>query len=193
MTAVRLIWCMEKFDANIIRRVLDGDSESYRYLMDRYSQQVFALVVRIVDEPEDAEEVTQDVFLKAFRYLERFDGRSAFSTWLYRIAYNEAVSRTRGRHRLESTFDETQLRNISDAQVDSMLESDDDRLAALPDAIDRLTVEERALVTLYYYEEIPLREVASMVGLTESAAKVRLMRTRKKLYVLINKLTGDYE
>ena len=193
MTAVRLIWCMEKFDANIIRRVLDGDSESYRYLMDRYSQQVFALVVRIVDEPEDAEEVTQDVFLKAFRYLERFDGRSAFSTWLYRIAYNEAVSRTRSRHRLESTFDETQLRNISDAQVDSMLESDDARLAALPDAIDRLTVEERALVTLYYYEEIPLREVASMVGLTESAAKVRLMRTRKKLYVLINKLTGDYE
>lgn len=184
---------MEKFDANIIRRVLDGDSESYRYLMDRYSQQVFALVVRIVDEPEDAEEVTQDVFLKAFRYLERFDGRSAFSTWLYRIAYNEAVSRTRSRHRLESTFDETQLRNISDAQVDSVLESDDARLAALPDAIDRLTVEERALVTLYYYEEIPLREVASMVGLTESAAKVRLMRTRKKLYVLINKLTGDYE
>lgn len=184
---------METFDANIIRRVLDGDSESYRYLMDRYSQQVFALVVRIVDEPEDAEEVTQDVFLKAFRYLERFDGRSAFSTWLYRIAYNEAVSRSRKRHPSESPLDETQLRNISDAQVDSMLESDDVRLAALPEAIDRLTVEERTLVTLYYYEEVPLKEVALLLGLNESAAKVKLMRTRKKLYVLINKLTRDYE
>ncbi len=184
---------MENLDANIIRRVLDGDSDSYRNLMDRYSQQVFALIVRIIDNPDDAEEATQDVFFKAFRNLERFDGRSAFSTWLYRIAYNEAVSRSRSRRQREEALDEAQLRCVSDAQVDSVLESDDPRLAALPDAVDRLTVDERALVTLHYYEEIPLKEVASMIGITESAAKVRLMRTRKKLYVLINKLTRNYE
>ncbi|MDE5651324.1 MAG: RNA polymerase sigma factor [Duncaniella sp.] len=190
---MRLIECMENLDANIIRRVLDGDSDSYRNLMDRYSQQVFALIVRIIDNPDDAEEATQDVFFKAFRNLERFDGRSAFSTWLYRIAYNEAVSRSRSCRNREETLDEAQLRCVSDAQVDSVLESDDPRLAALPDAVDRLTVDERALVTLHYYEEIPLKEVASMIGITESAAKVRLMRTRKKLYVLINKLTRNYE
>ncbi len=73
---------MENLDANIIRRVLDGDTNSYRFIMDRYSQQIFALVVRIVDNADDAEEVTQDVFMKAFRNLSKFDGRSSFPTWL---------------------------------------------------------------------------------------------------------------
>jgi len=184
---------MENLDANIIRRVLDGDTNSYRFLMDRYSPQIFALVVRIVDNADDAEEVTQDVFLKAFRNLSRFDGRSSFSTWLYRIAYNEAISHFRTGRQREELFDELQLRGVSDAQVDMALESYDPRVAALPDALEHLSVDERALVTLHYFEEIPLKEVAKIMGIMESAAKVRLMRTRRKLYVLINKLSRKYE
>ncbi len=184
---------MENLDANIIRRVLDGDTNSYRFIMDRYSQQIFALVVRIVDNADDAEEVTQDVFMKAFRNLSKFDGRSSFPTWLYRIAYNEAISHSRSGRQREELFDESQLRCVSDAQIDIVLESDDPRVAALPDALERLSVDERALVTLHYFEEIPLKEIAKIMGIMESAAKVRLMRTRRKLYVLINKLSRKYE
>ena len=69
-------------DSHIINRVLDGDMDSFRTLMDSYSQRVFALVVRIVDNEADAEEITQDVFLKVYKNLARFDGRSMFSSWL---------------------------------------------------------------------------------------------------------------
>ncbi len=184
---------MENNDAYIIRRVIEGDTGFYRTLMERYSQQVFSLVVKIVSVEDDAEEITQDVFVKAYRNLSKFDFRSSFSTWLFRIAYNEAVSHTRRRRIDGIPFDEAILNNLSDSRVDSFLESDNPRLAALPEAIESLSVDERALITLHYFEGLPLKEVADMMHIGESAAKVRLMRTRKKLYLLINKLSDKYE
>lgn len=184
---------MENNDAYIIRRVIEGDTGSYRNLMERYSQQVFSLVVRIVSIEDDAEEITQDVFVKAYRNLSKFDFRSSFSTWLFRIAYNEAITHTR-RKRVEGIpLDEMMINNLSDSRVDSFLESDNPRLAALPEAIESLSVDERALITLHYFEGLPLKEVADLMHIGESAAKVRLMRTRKKLYLLINKLSDKYE
>lgn len=161
--------------------------------MDRYSQRIFTLVVKIVSCEDDAEEITQDVFMKAFQNLSKFDFRSSVSTWLFRIAYNEAINHTRRNRQPEITLDETLLRDVSDAQVDRLLDSDNPRLAALPEAIEALSVEERALITFHYFEEIPLKEVAEMMHIGESAAKVRLMRTRKKLYVLINEISQKYE
>lgn len=161
--------------------------------MDRYSQRIFALVVRIVDCENDAEEITQDVFMKAYQNLDRFDFRSSVSTWLFRIAYNEAINHTRRGRPQVTALDEVSLRSVSDAQVDAFLDSDNPRLAALPEAIDALSAEERALITFHYFEGLPLKEVAEMMQIGESAAKVRLMRTRKKLYVLINQIAGKYE
>ena len=184
---------MEHQTLNIIRRVLGGDTGSYRLLMDWYSPRVFALVVRIVACQEDAEEITQDVFLKAYSALGRFDGRSRFSTWLYRIAYNEAISHARRAKGTVVAVDESELRGVADAQVDAWFESDDPRMDALGAALDRLSVEERALIAFHYFEGMPLKEAAAMMGIGESAAKVRLMRTRKKLYVMITKMTIGYE
>lgn len=161
--------------------------------MDRYSQRIFILVVKIVSSEDDAEEITQDVFMKAFRNLGKFDFRSSLSTWLYRIAYNEAINHTRKSSRQEVAVDETKLKAVSDSQVDSVLDIENPLLAALPRAIEALTVEERALITLHYYEGIPLKEVAEMQGIGESAAKVKLMRTRRKLYVLIKEISQKYE
>ena len=179
-------------DSHIINRVLDGDMDSFRTLMDSYSQRVFALVVRIVDNEADAEEITQDVFLKVYKNLARFDGRSMFSSWLYRIAYNESISHTR-KGRREVAVEESLLRAVSDSTVDALLDSGDARLAALPEALDRLGAEERAIITLYYMEGLPMKEVADIMRISESNAKVRLMRTRKKLYVLITQITKRYE
>jgi len=184
---------VENQDSSIIRRVLDGDTGAFRLLMERYATRVFALVVRIVENSADAEEITQDAFMKAFGALGGFDGRSAFSSWLYRIAYNEAVSCTRRQRHHVATVDEAVLRDVSDSAVDVLLESDDPRLAALPEALERLTTEERALITFHYYEEMPLKDVARIMGISDSNAKVRLMRIRRKLYVLINEISPRYE
>lgn len=86
-------------EEEVIRRIVEGETELFALLADRYGQAVHALVYRIVGNPEDAEEVTQEVLLKAFAKLADFRGRSSFATWLHRIACNTAVSFVRRRIR----------------------------------------------------------------------------------------------
>lgn len=83
---------MEKDESYIITRILAGKTEEYAYFLDTYGQPVFSLIVRMVNSEEDAEELTQDTFMKAFEHLSSFNGKSSFSTWIYRIAYNTALS-----------------------------------------------------------------------------------------------------
>lgn len=100
LPALRLIDKMENDETHIIHRILKGETSLYEYFLDKYSQQVFILIIRIVENQEDAEELTQDTFLKAFEHLSSFKAESSFSTWIYRIAYNTAISATRKKTRV---------------------------------------------------------------------------------------------
>ena len=112
---------MEYDEAHIIQDVLEGKTSRYEYFLDKYGQQVFTLIVRIVASQEDAEELTQDTFLKAFRHLSSFKAESNFSTWIYRIAYNTAISAVRKKKYDLFDMDDTLLANISDEQIDDTL------------------------------------------------------------------------
>lgn len=183
---LRLIDRMKNDEANIIHRILKGETSLYEYFLDKYGQQVFILIVRIVENQEDAEELTQDTFLKAFEHLSSFKAESSFSTWIYRIAYNTAISATRKKKQDLFVMDDTILTNISDQQIDDALnDEDEERIEKLNKAIKKLDAEERALISLFYHEEKPVNEIALILGLTESNAKVKLHRIRKKLYILI--------
>ena len=180
---------MKKDESHIIKEILNGKTEQYEYFLDRYGQQVFVLVDRIVSCQEDAEELTQDVFLKAFQQLSSFKAESSFSTWIYRIATNVAISAVRKRKEEAIRLDDSVFANLSDTQVDEALEDDsEEQLQRLQQAMEQLEADERALITLYYMEEKPLTEVAFIMGLTEANAKVKLHRIRKKLYIFIKKL-----
>ena len=177
---------MKKEEAQIIKEILNGKTEQYEYFLDRYGQQVFVLVDRIVSCQEDAEELTQDVFLKAFQQLSSFKAESSFSTWIYRIATNLAISAVRKKRNDVLRLDDSVFANLSDIQVDKALEDDsEEQMERLQQAMNQLEADERALITLYYLEEKPLAEVAFILGMTEGNAKVKLHRIRKKLYVLI--------
>ncbi len=177
---------MKHNEAHIIEEILNGKTNRYEYFLDKYGQQVFALVARIVSCQEDAEELTQDVFLKAFQQLSSFKAESCFSTWIYRIAYNAAISATRKQNHDVLHLDDAALANLKDAQVDEALEDEsEEQLRRLTQAMEKLNADERALLTLYYREEKPLAEVAFILGMTESNAKVKLHRIRKKLYIII--------
>ena len=177
---------MKKDEAHIIKEILNGKTEQYEYFLDRYGQQVFVLVDRIVSCQEDAEELTQDVFLKAFQQLSSFKAESAFSTWIYRIATNIAISAVRKKRNDVLRLDDSVFANLSDTQVDAALEDEsEEQMERLQQAMNQLEADERALITLYYLKEKPLAEVAFILGLTEGNAKVKLHRIRKKLYVLI--------
>lgn len=177
---------MKKEEAHIIKEILNGKTELYEYFLGRYGQQVFVLVDRIVSCQEDAEELTQDVFLKAFQQLSSFKAESSFSTWIYRIATNVAISAVRKKRNDVLRLDDSVFANLSDTQVDEALEDEsEEQMERLQQAINQLEADERALITLYYLEEKPLVEVAFILGITEGNAKVKLHRIRKKLYVLI--------
>ena len=177
---------MKKEESHIIKEILDGKTEQYEYFLDRYGQQVFVLVDRIVSCQEDAEELTQDVFLKAFQQLSSFKAESSFSTWIYRIATNLAISTVRKKRNDVLRLDDSVFANLSDTQVDEALEDEsEEQMERLQQAMNQLEADERALITLYYLEEKPLAEVAFILGMTEGNAKVKLHRIRKKLYVLI--------
>lgn len=173
-------------ETHIIHRILKGETSLYEYFLDKYSQQVFILIIRIVENQEDAEELTQDTFLKAFEHLSSFKAESSFSTWIYCIAYNTAISATRKRKQELIVMDSAMLMNISDQQIDDALNDEsEERVGKLNKAIKKLDAEERALISLFYNEEKTIGEIALILGLTESNAKVKLHRIRKKLYILI--------
>lgn len=185
---MRLKETMKGNDISIIQRILKGETALYEYFLNTYGQQVFTLVARIVVDQKDAEELTQDTFMKAFQHLSFFKGNSSFSTWIYSIAYNTAISHIRKKNFNTCTMDDQLLANISDRQVDEALnEEGEEQIARLNQAIKQLNSDEQVLITLFYHEEKSLSEIAIILGLTESNVKVKLHRIRKKIYVLMKK------
>jgi RNA polymerase sigma-70 factor (ECF subfamily) len=174
-------------DTFYIEKIQAGETDYFAALLERYSQPVFSLIVKIVGNREDAEELTQDVFLKVFRSLSSFRGNSLFSTWLYRIAYNIAVSATRKKKYELLPMDESMLENVSDNEANDELEQleDEDRSKRLEKAIKQLSPDERALVLLFYMQEKSIDEITSITGLTSSNVKTKLHRIRKKIFILM--------
>lgn len=171
-----------------IKRILNGETELYASFLDRYSRPIYSLVVQIVSSTEDTEEIVQDVFLKAFRSLHTYRGDSSFSTWLYRIAYNMAIASTRKKKSEVFYIEENSINNVPDEEANSILypSDDEERIIKLTQAIELLTAEEKALITLFYYEEKSVEEISEITKLSVANVKVRLHRVRKKLYVLLN-------
>lgn len=173
-------------EQRLIQKVREGDTEAFAPLVERYSRPIFALVVGIVGQREEAEELTQDIFLKAYTNLSTFSFRSSFSTWLYRIACNTALTAVRRRQRRFALFDFSRAERLPEVSDEGELaELSEAQEQALRSALDRLDPDERALIQLHYYENRPLSECGEILSLTESNTKVRLHRIRKKLGVWI--------
>lgn len=128
----------------------------------------------------DAEEVTQDVFVKAFQKLPEFRGAGKFSTWLYSIAYRMAISALRARKDQGSSLDD--LRVVGIEPSESPLLPFDDRKQALEYAVSTLEPVDAAIVTMFYLEELSVEEIVTVTELNASNVKVKLHRSRKKLY-----------
>lgn len=163
-------------DAYYIQRVEAGETACFACLVDKYSQSVYNLIAKVVGNKEDAEELTQDVFLKVFRKLSSFHGDSRFSTWIYRIAYNKAISATRKR--------KPHFTSIDDLPVSETAEEEDSKepaLQLLEQALHELSAEERAMILLFYTEEKSIREIAQITKTSESNTKTKLHRIRKKI------------
>lgn len=177
-------------DTYYIQKTLDGETDFFSRLVDRYSHRIYLLILKIIRQREDAEELTQDVFIKAYKVLSSFKGDCRFSTWLYRIAYNQAISATRKKKHEFLYIEEDTINNVLDQHVDDALNDNDNSelLSKLGKALEVLPPEERGLISLFYTDDHSVEEIAAITGMTESNVKVKLHRTRKKLYVIINEM-----
>jgi len=188
------IYMNNQDEINYIERILAGETNLFSYFVNSYSNSIYSLIVRIVQTNEDAEELTQDSFLKAFKKLDSFKGDCSFSTWLFRIAYNTAISATRKRKIVFPTVDEMMMESVPDEAIETFFDPDENeiKLQKLEEAIGKLNVEEKTLITLFYIEDKSVTELARVLDLTPENVKVKLHRVRKKLYVLMTK-GNEYE
>ena len=169
-------------EQRLIARILDGHAEDYGYFLERYGGEVFTIVSRLVPNREDAEELTQDAFVRAYSRLDSFIGRSSFSTWVCRIAYTVAVSWLRKKRIKYLSIDDHP--HASDAEVDEVLD-DESRLEDLRGAISLLRPDEQMLLELFYFESRPLADIAYILDVEPGTIATRLHRIRRKLYSLM--------
>ena len=184
-----------KDETLLIRRILDGQPELFRQLVSRYAEQVLRMVARLIPQPEEAEEATQDVLLDAFRSLSRFDARRAsFQTWLMAIAYHTSLKYYR-KHRKSVPVVEVEqnwLENITDDETDALLDdTSSNRLALMERAIGLLKPDDQMLLSLYYFDNRPIREIATITEHDEGYLRSRLQWIRKKMAIIIKNLESN--
>jgi RNA polymerase sigma factor (sigma-70 family) len=179
-----------KDDILYIEQVLSGKINAFSNIVDRHKNRAYNLAFRICGNHEEAEEITQDSFLKAYRSLSGFKMKSSFATWLYRIVYNTAVSHVRSRKiRVLSLEDfpadaaDFLSAGISDEEADR-----DYRNSLVNFALQKITEEERGLISLYYFDEMSTDEISDVTGISRSNIKVKLFRARQKMLEIIEKV-----
>jgi len=176
-------------DALVVAQVLAGDRDAYRLLVERHSRNIFRVAFRVLNNEQDADEVVQETFLRAFRALDKFEQRAVFSTWIYRIAMNCALDmKKKAKRRVgELTIAEEPEPAAGEVQVESKSVPQDrmvfsDRVRReVEQAMQLLTGVERAAFTLRHLEGHSIEEIAQILDIEQNAAKNRIFRAVKKM------------
>ncbi len=175
--------------APLITRILQGDSQAYAQLVRTYQHMVYTVCHRVLRNTEDAEEATQDAFVKAYQHLAGFSGTAKFSTWLYSIAYRTAISH--GRKRRQETLSVDDLAHHPGTVQENATHQADLR-HHLDRALATLSAEDASILNFFYLEEMSVDEIVTVTGLGASNVKVKLHRGRKKLLDVLNtELRGE--
>ncbi len=176
-------------DLHYIQCVKAGDTTAFSYIVSAYQRMVFNIILRIVNNREDAEDITQEVFVKVFKSLHTFKEESEFSTWLYRIAYNTTLSEVRKRKIVHSSI-EDDLSNVRDGVLSEDIDgiSTEEKVRYLELAMKSLPADEALIITMFYLNDQTIEQIGRITNLTQANVKVKLHRIRKKLAVEINKL-----
>jgi RNA polymerase sigma-70 factor (ECF subfamily) len=171
-------------DNEVISQILAGDQAAYGHLVNRYQNYVYTLALRMVKNREDAEEVAQDAFIKAYKYLADFKGASKFTTWLYTIVNNTGISFLRKKKLDIQSLDNENVFKTADNQdsgVRANTVEQKSKVNMVNKAISLLSGDDAQIITLFYKAEQSLEETAQVLGIEVNAAKVRLHRARTRL------------
>ncbi len=184
-------------DRELIEAVRGGDPSAYRGLVERYQGRVYALLCGMVRDREEARDLTQEAFIRAYRQLDRFRGDAGFYTWLYRIAMNVAIDHLRRqRSRRQEAFEEGVAARDGDGAIDPAHSRADPSRAverqqigeAIFQALEKLSDEHRQVILLREVEGLSYREIAEVMEIPEGTVMSRLFYARRKLRDLLREM-----
>ncbi|MGB0891636.1 MAG: RNA polymerase sigma factor [Flavobacteriaceae bacterium] len=174
-------------DQPYIDDVLKGNTNAYAILVDKYKTMVYTLALKIVKSREEAEEVSQDTFIKAFKNLSKFKGDSKFSTWLYKIAYRTSLDSLKKNTEKynTSTIDEITINKIK--STEGILDGIErrERAEVINKCMLELPEDERTILWFFYFKELSLKEIIEVTSFSEANVKVKLHRARKRLLTIV--------
>ena len=183
---------MYKTTDKLIQCLCRQEAQAQRYLLQQYGEMIFGQVARIVTCQEDAEEVYQDVFVKVFRNIQSYDAKQAsLATWMSRIAYHESLNFVRRTPQPIIYVDDrdVDLESIQDEAVSKVFQQQDEQMIQLIEyALDYLPPDEMALIMMFYFDDMSIKDIAYTTDSTPSTVASRLSRTRRKLYRIIQSL-----
>ena len=174
-------------DQLYIDKVINGDTNAFAYLVDAYKDMVFSLAFKMTKNREEAEEVSQDTFIKAFKNLNKFKGDSKFSTWLYRIGYHACLDAIKKNKNHNNSLEINEITFNKIQSVDTILQGIErkERAKVINDCLLKLPEEERSLIWMFYFDELSLKEIIEVTQIPEANLKVKLHRARKKLLAIV--------
>ena len=183
----------KKNDEYYIREILNGDTGSYSFLVEKYQHLAFSLSLKIIGNREEAEDAAQESFIKAYNSLRFFNGKSAYRTWFFRIVFNTAISMRRLKNKPEYKLEDVRITESELSVTESTMNNfqTEDRIKYLKLGLERLDHEEQALLNLYYYDEMTMEEISGITGLSVSNVKVKIFRSRKRLLTELTKILKD--
>jgi len=173
-------------DAEYIRKIIDEHSVvAYKALVDKYEKRVFTLCYKIIKSREEAEEVAQDTFVLCFKKLKDLNDWNKFPNWLLKIAYSKAIDHVRKKQIPKTDLDIVDKAYIKNGQTPLKHAMIENRKELMQHAINQLEPIEASLITLYYMQEVPVKEMADITGLSLSNVKVKLFRARNNLKTIL--------
>ncbi len=173
----------------LIKQVQAGDVNAFSGLIDQHKNLVYSLVLRMVKNTQDAEEVAQDSFVKAFKSIKQFKGESKFSTWLYKIAYFTSINHLRKSQLLSSPIDLLAVESNDSSALEDLNKEDQEHY--IHQALNYLRPVDRNLISLFYLEELSIKEIEEITLFSQANIKVKLLRIRKQLNGILGKLLKD--
>jgi RNA polymerase sigma factor (sigma-70 family) len=179
-------------DSHYIKLTRQGVMQAFGLLVQKHQRLVYTLALRMLKNPEEAQEAAQDTFVKIYQSISGFEGKSKFTTWMYRVVYNECLVRLR-KTKQNLTWVEDVMENPDEPAdfLDGLeILQREERSALIRKGIDMLNPSEAAVLTLFYLEEQPVKQIATITGSSESNVKVQLFRGRKHLEQNLKKLTN---
>ena len=176
-------------ELNYIQEILGGNVSRFSYFVTTYKDMAYSVAFRIVKNNEDAEEIVQDSFVKAYKALHKFRKESKFSTWFYRIVVNNALTRKKAISYQVSDANSSEISNVQMEEIESAYKNltQLERQKFINNALEKIPEEDSLLLTLFYLNENSIEEISEITGISKGNLKMKLLRAREKMYLALQK------